>query len=113
MFRKSGMAEVFATGCDRQDIWKEIDKVEGRSRQIPPQIDNVTDPAGINNLISNKYKELLNSVPSHSSVISRIDEKITEYLRSYNSDDHIITVQLIKYARERLKNDKHDGGAGL
>ncbi len=46
-------------------------------------------------------------------VISRIIEKITEDLRSYNSDDHIITVQEIKDARERLKKDKYDGGAGL
>ncbi len=34
-------------------------------------------------------------------------------LRSYNSDDHIITVIEIKDARERLKKDKYDGGAGL
>ncbi len=39
--------------------------------------------------------------------------KIAEDLRSYNSDDHIITVQAIKDAKEKLKNDKHDVGAGL
>ncbi len=60
--------------------------MEGRSRQIPPQIDNVTHAKGINNLLSSKYKKLLNFVPSDASVISRIDEKITEDLRSYNSD---------------------------
>ncbi len=87
--------------------------MEGRPRQIPPQIDNVTDATGINNVLSNKYKQLLNSIPSDLSVISRINEKITEDLRSYNSDDHIITVQEINDARERLKNHKCDGGAGL
>ncbi len=40
-------------------------------------------------------------------------KKITEDLRSYDSDDHNITVQEIKDARERLKKDKYDGGAGL
>ncbi len=75
--------------------------MEGRSRQIPPQIDNVTDATGINNLLYNKYKQLLNSVPSDPSIISRIDENITEDRRSYNSDDHIITVQEIKDVRER------------
>ncbi len=35
-------------------LCKEVDKMEGRSRQIPPQIDNVTDAKGINNMLSNK-----------------------------------------------------------
>ncbi len=43
MLRKSRMAEALVSGGDRRDFWKEVDKMEGRSRQIPPQIDNVTD----------------------------------------------------------------------
>ncbi len=56
--------------------------MEVRSRQIPPQVDNVRDAKGIYSLLSNKYKELLNLVSSDSSVISRIDENITDDLRS-------------------------------
>ncbi len=83
------MAEALATGGDRRDFWKEIDNMEGRSRQIPPQIDNITHAKGINNLLSNKNKELLNSVPSDPSVINRIDEKITRIL------DHIIVMAIL------------------
>ncbi len=49
MLRKSRMAEALVTGADRQDFWKEVDKMEGRLRDIPPQID-VTAATGINNL---------------------------------------------------------------
>ncbi len=49
--------------------------MEGRSRQIPPHIDNITDATGINKLFSNKYKQLLSSVLSDPSIISRIDEQ--------------------------------------
>ncbi len=42
-----------------------------------------------------------------------IGEKITEDLRSYNSDDHVITVHEVKNARERLKKDKYNGCARL
>ncbi len=75
MLRKSRMAEPLSTGGDRRDFLEEVAKMEGRSRQITPPIDNATDAKGINNLLSNKYKELLNSVPSDPSVISRIYEK--------------------------------------
>ncbi len=69
MLRTSRMAKALATGGDRRDIWKEVDTMERRSRQITPQIDNVTVAKCINNLLSNKYKQLLNSVPSDPSLI--------------------------------------------
>ncbi len=43
MLRKSRMAEALATGYYGRDFWKEVDKMEGRSSQILPQIDNVTE----------------------------------------------------------------------
>ncbi len=41
------------TDADRRYVCKEVDKMEGISRQIPPQIDNVTDATDITNLLSN------------------------------------------------------------
>ncbi len=63
---------------DRWDFRKEVDKMKDRTKQITPQINNIADATGIKDLLFDQYKELLNSVPSNPSVLSRIKRKITE-----------------------------------
>ncbi len=110
--RKSRMAEA-VTKNEGRDFWKEVRKMEGKSKNIPPHIDNVTEPERINNIFTEKYKNLYNSVPSDPDRMTEIHDKIRNDLLHYSGSECIVTVQEIKSAREKLKKDKYDGGAGL
>ena len=86
---------------------------EGKSKRLPPQIDGVSEHVDINNIFSNKYRALYNSVPSDPSVLFDINNFIEGSLQTYNGNEHIITVQEMKEAKDKLKYNKYDGSDGL
>ncbi len=111
--RMARTAEILVENSDKRDFWKEVKRMEGKSKQIPPHVDGRTEAETINNVFTQKYEMLYNSVQSDESEIRGIHDKIKDDLSSYSGENQIITVKEIQKAKEKLKRDKSDGGLGL
>ena len=100
------------------DFWKQIDRSKSNNVSLPYQMDGVKSDKDINNLFTEKYETLFNSVSYDNSDVERLKQLITPEAESHSSDSNcnkyqmINTQQVIK-AVNKLKRHKHDGNTEL
>ena len=100
------------------DFWKQINRSKSNNVSLPDQIDGVKGDKDINNLFTEKYNTLFNSVSYDNSDMERLKELITQEAESLsnfgncNKCQMVNTQQVIK-AVKKLKRHKHDGNTGL
>lgn len=110
--RKAKMAECVAFNKNR-DFWKEHGKINQNKRKRPPHIDNKVQNEDINQVFTNKYKDLYNCNPSDEEIIKELNTAIEKDLQQYKGNQHVISVDKVNKAIGRLKSDKSDGSKGL
>ena len=100
------------------DFWKQINRSKTNNVSLPYQMDGVKADKDINNLFTEKYETLFNSISYDTSDMERLKQLITPEVESYSSDGNcnkyqmINTQQVIK-AVKKLKRHKHDGNTEL
>ena len=106
------MAEALTHDKNQRNFWSEVKKIEGKSKVRPPHIDGAVDAEDISNVFATKYKTLYNSVPPAAHEMKNINDELEIILQDYMPDNesiHIITVDDVVKARQKLKADKTDG----
>ena len=114
--RLSRMAEALTHDKNQRNFWSEVKKIEGKSKVRPPHIDGAVDAEDTSNVFTTKYKTLYNSVPSAAHEMKNINDELEIMLKDYMPDNesiHIITVDDVVKARQKLKADKTDVSKGL
>ena len=107
---KERMAKALSESNDR-DIWKEIRKMKNNKNSQPISVDNISDVDSINNLFTNTYKNLYNSVPYNETEMDAIVKNVNNRI---NSDEkYFLTVEHVIKGIKHLKTGKCDGEEGL
>jgi hypothetical protein len=102
-----------ALGANRnRDFFNEIKRINRTPTQPKCAINGYTDPKDIVNVFACKYKDLYNRAPSDTDCMSLIRESISSSLNSGDNHETFISVDAVKTAIRKLKEEKNDGNCG-
>ena len=74
----SKLASIIWPNNNVTDFWKQVNMSKSNNVSLPTQIDGVKGDKNINNLFTEKYNTLFNSVSYDNSDMERLKELITQ-----------------------------------
>ena len=107
--RRQRMAECISQNRTR-DLWTELRRVSPSANQQTNSIDGMATPQEICEAFANKYRTILNSVPSSSvkmSAVKEMTDNLIGYTTTFQECD--FKVESFRSACGKLKPKKHDG----
>ena len=110
VIRKERMATAIAND-NMQDFFKEVNRLEPKAK-VPVAIDGIVEGKAIAQHFSEKYDQLLNSVPSDANNMSYI-YKYLEECTSSDDADRVVRYSEVAEAIKALKSNKSDGHEGF
>ena len=112
--RSQRMAESYISG-NHDNFWKEVRRINRKSKCLPRTVDGLTDPHEISELFARKYEELYNSVNYDKDKVSKLYKEIQTKIVQNDSklENALFTVEDISKAVKSIKANKSDGYMGL
>ena len=66
-------------------LWKEVKKITQSNKSVPNIMDSVTGSENINNLFTEKFKDLYNSVGFDTDQLDKLMSNINKHIQDYSS----------------------------
>ena len=106
------MAERIAKN-DSKELWREIMKVKQSKHVAPGSLDGISEPQDVANARGNTYEELFNSVPSDSSCLQDLKDKVKVGNCATQYSDYSVSESEMGQAINKLREGKSDGETGF